>query len=63
MTEEKSGILNKQSSLICLKNRLVGDKGDAIRHQSAMVLDASFRESQFNHEGIQEPLMPLRDFL
>lgn len=40
---------------------LVGDEGDAVRHQSTKVLDASLGESQFNHEGIQEPLMPLRD--
>lgn len=42
---------------------LVGDEGDAVRHQSTKVLDASFGESQFNHEAIQEPLMPLRDFM
>lgn len=60
-------LLNKQSSLIWLEQAvcewLVGDEGDAVRHQSMKILDASFGESQLNHEALQEPLMPLRDFM
>lgn len=69
MMGENLGLLNKQGVLWDASSTgwvwMTGgrQKGDAGRHQTTKAFDAKLEESQFNHEGIQEPLMHLRGFM